>query len=85
MAAAEREIWHYSREVVSGIAAYLAATAASGTERGRRSEAAIASIGGALHRLRDFAPGVHDTWAAWDLEWITDRWLKALRNRFDQF
>jgi hypothetical protein len=84
MAAAEREVWHYSREVVSGIAEYLAATTASGTERGRRSEAAIASIGGALHRLRDHAPGVHDTWAAWDLEWITDRWLKALRSRFDQ-
>ena len=81
----ERTTWHYSREVVSGIHDYLAAADAFGKERNVRADAAIERLASAIEQLRAAAPAVADTWAAYDLEWIRDIWLKALKRRFDEF
>jgi len=80
----ERVVWHYSREVVNGIRDYLVAADAD-SERHRGADAAITRIAAAIDQLRAAAPGTGDTWAAFDLEWIRDIWLQALRRRFDEF
>jgi hypothetical protein len=84
LAAGEREVWHYGREVVSGIAEYIAAGKGEGTARRRRGEAAIERIAQAIDRLRVSAPSAGNTWGSWDLEWIREIWLAALRRRFDE-
>jgi len=81
----ERIVWHYSREVVSGIYDYLVAADVDRRERHRAADAAITRIAAAIEQLRAAAPDALDTWAAYDLEWIRDIWLQALRRRFDQF
>lgn len=81
----ERIVWHYSREVVSGIYDYLVAADVDRRERHRAADAAITRIAAAIEQLRAAAPDAHDTWAAYDLEWIRDIWLQALRRRFDRF
>jgi hypothetical protein len=78
-ASAERDTWHYSREVVTGIVAYIEAADESSPRRG---DIAIKKIGDAINAMRMIAPEAGDTWAAYDLEWIGDIWLKALRRRF---
>jgi hypothetical protein len=80
----ERIVWEYSREVVSGIRDYLAAAETDGRERHRAIEAALTRIAYAIEQLRAAAPDAGDTWAAYDLEWIRDFWLQALRWRFDE-
>jgi hypothetical protein len=84
LAAGEREVWHYGREVVSGIAQYIAVGQGEGAERRRRGEAAIERIAQAIDRLRVSAPSAGNTWGSWDLEWIREIWLAALRRRFDE-
>ena len=79
----EREIWKYSRDVVSGIVEYVESSAASGAERGRRGSAAIAAIDAALVQLHAGGTAAGDSWASWDLEWIREVWLDGLRRRFD--
>jgi hypothetical protein len=81
----ERTTWHYSREVVSGIHDYLAAADAPGMECNARADAAIERLASAVEQLRAAAPTAADTWAAYDLEWIRDIWLKGLKRRFGEF
>jgi hypothetical protein len=81
-ARAERDTWHYSREIVNGIAAYIEAAEKRGPEGLRRGDIAVKKIGDAINALRTSAPTAGDTWAAYDLEWIGDAWVKALRRRF---
>ncbi|HKV55567.1 MAG TPA: DUF4838 domain-containing protein, partial [Candidatus Binataceae bacterium] len=80
----ELAVWHYSREVVSGIGDYLTAADATGAEERSRVDGAIGRIAAAIHQLRAEAPALRDTWAAYDLEWIGETWLKRLRTLFDQ-
>ncbi|HXZ89170.1 MAG TPA: DUF4838 domain-containing protein [Candidatus Binataceae bacterium] len=80
----ERDIWHYGREVVSGITDYVAVLGENGAERRAGADTAIARIGAALAELRASAPAKGDTWASWDLEWISGIWLSALRRRFGE-
>jgi uncharacterized protein DUF4838 len=82
LGAFEREVWIYSRDVISGIAELIEASAETGADRGRRGGAAIKAIGEALDRLHSISPAAHDTWANWDVEWIRGLWLDALRRRF---
>ncbi len=84
VAAAERSVWHYSREVVSGIAEYLKTMEESGPEQPLRVDNAIRQIGAALDGLRASGPSAGDTWACWDTEWIGEIWVSALRRRFDE-
>jgi hypothetical protein len=81
----ERLVWEYSREVVSGIRDYLVAAEVDSHERYRAAEAALTRIATAIEQLRAAAPDGGDTWTAYDLEWIRDIWLQALRRRFDEF
>ena len=80
----ERDVWIYSRDVISGIAELIESSAETGAERGRRGGAAIKAIGDALERLHSIGPAARDTWANWDLEWMREIWLNALRRRFDE-
>jgi hypothetical protein len=80
----ERDVWHYSREVVSGIAEYIVAGDENGPARRRLGDDAIKKISDAIDRLHAGAPAVRDTWAAYDLEWIRDIWINALRRRLDK-
>ncbi len=84
LAVPERDVWHYSREVVSGIADYIEAVSEHGAERHARADTAIGRIGSSLARLRASAPAIGDTWASWDLEWISENWLNAMRRRFSE-
>jgi len=84
LSAGERAVWHYGREVVSGIAEYIAAGQGESAQRRRRGEPAIERIGHAIDHLRESAPAAGNTWACWDLEWIREVWLAALRRRLDQ-
>jgi hypothetical protein len=80
----ERLLWDYSRAVVSGIHDYLAAAGTERHERHRTADAALKGIALAIEQLRASAPDANDTWAAYDLEWIGDIWLRRLRRRFDE-
>jgi hypothetical protein len=79
----ERGVWHYSRAALHGIMDYLAAAQSHGHDRQARSSDAVGRIGAALLDLRASASAVGDTWASWDLDWISDHWLNSLRRRFD--
>ncbi len=80
LAAAEREIWRYSAEVLSGIAGYLAALAQQGEARRRAAEASIARIAGAIEHVRAIDLDIKGTWGAYDLEWIHELWLDAMKR-----
>lgn len=82
LTAAERAVWQYGREVVHGIADYIAAAGLAGAERGARFEAAIGRIGEAIAQVRAIDPPLKGTWGAYDIEWVRDIWLAALRRRF---
>ena len=81
LGAAERAVWQYGREVVDGLAEYIAA-AADGPERSRRGAAAIARIAGAVVHLRAADERLKGTWGAHDIEWLREIWLAALRRKF---
>ncbi len=82
LTAAERAVWHYGREVVHGIADYVAAAGITGEERGARGEAAIGRIGEAITQVRGIDLPLKGTWGAYDIEWVRDRWMAVLRRRF---
>jgi Domain of unknown function (DUF4838) len=79
---AERAIWQYGREVVDGIADYIAGAGLTGDERRRRGEAAISQIGEAITHVRGIDLPLKGTWGAHDIEWMRDIWLAALRRPF---
>ena len=82
LAAAERAIWQYGREVVHGIADYIAAAGTADAQRGVRGEAALRRISDAIVQVRGIAQPLKGTWGAYDLERVRDLWLSALRRRF---
>lgn len=82
---AERALWQYGREVVDGIADYIEAAAATGNDRHRLGDAAINKIAGAITHVRDIDLPLKGTWGAYDIEWVRDIWLTALRRRFPNF
>jgi hypothetical protein len=79
---AERAIWQYGRAVTNGIADYIEAASLSGDERRRRGERAIIVIGEAFEHVRGIDLSLKGTWGAYDLGWIRDLGLTALRRRF---
>jgi hypothetical protein len=81
---AERAIWQYGREVVHGIADYIEAASFDGDERRRRGKRAIAVIGEAIAHLRGIDLPLKGTWGAYDIEWVREIWLTALRRRFGE-
>ncbi len=78
----ERTIWRFTRDVLAGLAALLAACNAPSDSIPGQS--AIAQIAAAFETLRATAPEYQNTWAAYDLEWITNIWIPGLRHRFEQ-
>ena len=81
---AERAIWQYGREVVRGIANYIEAASFLGDERRRRGKHAIAVIGEAIAHVRGIDLPLKGTWGAYDIEWVREIWLTALRRRFGE-
>ena len=79
---AERAIWQYGREVVHGIADYVVAAGLIGAERRRRGDSAISRIGEAIAHVRGINLPLKGTWGAYDIEWVREIWLTALRRRF---
>ena len=79
---AERSIWRYSREVTSGIADYIEAASLCGDERRRRGYCAIIAIGEAIEHVRGIDLSLKGTWGSYDIEWVRDLGLSALRRRF---
>lgn len=79
---AERALWQYGAEVVNGIAGYIEAAALAGAERRLRGEAAIAQIAEAVVHVRGIETAHKGTWGAYDIEWVREIWMAALRRRF---
>jgi len=80
--AAERALWQYGREVVDGIADYVEAAALIGDDWRRRGSDAIDRIGEAVTHVRDIDLPLKGTWGAYDIEWVRNIWMTALRRRF---
>lgn len=77
---AEETLWTCGMEVLSAIGDYLRAREERGIVRRTLGEAAVARIGEAIEHIREIPPDIGDTWGAYDLEWIRERWLDALRR-----
>ncbi|MGH7781762.1 MAG: DUF4838 domain-containing protein [Candidatus Binataceae bacterium] len=80
LARAEQQLWTYSADVLSGLSAYLAAKEEQGAERIRMGEAAIARIAGAVTQVREIDLEIKGTWGAYDLEWIRELWITAMKR-----
>jgi hypothetical protein len=81
---AEKNLWRYSSDVLAGLSDYLGALGEASGERRVRGEAAIARIAGALERIRGIDQEIKGTWGAYDLEWLREIWLDALRRGLDR-
>jgi hypothetical protein len=84
LAGAEKELWRYSSDALAGLSEYLAAREDHDDGRVARGEAAIAKIKGAIEHIRKIDPEIKGTWGAYDLEWIREFWLSALRRGLDR-
>lgn len=82
LGAAERAVWQYGREVVHGLADYIAAAADRGPDRARRGDAAIARVADAVIHVRNADGRLKGTWGAHDIEWVREIWLAALLRKF---
>ena len=83
LATAECAVWKYSRDVVSGIADYVAAGQEHGAECARRGEAALKKIGEALRHIAAVNNSAKGTWGAYDLERFLENRLQRMRSRLD--
>jgi hypothetical protein len=83
LADAEKELWRYSRDVAAGLSDYLAARE-DHSERVARGEAAIAKLTSAIDHIRKIDTDIKGTWGAYDLEWMRELWLSALRRSLDR-
>jgi len=83
LAAAEKDLWRYSSDVLAGLSDYLGALGEAGADRRMRGEAAIAKVTDAIARIRGIDPEIKGTWGAYDLEWIRELWLSALARGLD--
>jgi hypothetical protein len=81
---AEKELWRYSSEVLTGLSDYLRARADQSGERGPRGESAIAKLTSAIDHIRKIDPNIKGTWGAYDLEWMRELWLSSLRRGLDR-
>ncbi len=77
---AEWQLWTYSAQVLDGIVGYLGAKEETGSDRRERGDAAIAKIADAIEHVRAIDLEIKGTWGAYDLEWIRELWLTALRR-----
>ncbi len=77
---AERDLWEYGFEVLSGIADYAGARASTGAERKEKGAAAIARIEKASDHLRGIDLAIKGTWGAYDFEMFRELWLAGLRR-----
>jgi hypothetical protein len=84
LARAEQQLWTYSGEVLEGIVDYLEAKESIGRIRAERGDAAIKKIAGAVKRVRMIDLELKGTWGAYDLEWIREIWLNALRQGLEE-
>ncbi|MGH7865370.1 MAG: hypothetical protein ACREQB_10290, partial [Candidatus Binataceae bacterium] len=84
LASAEVAMWKYSRDALDGISAYFGALESAGAERSRRGNAAIEKIAAAVDHVRAIDLEIKGTWGAYDLEWIRELWLEALRRGLDE-
>ncbi|MHB8383959.1 MAG: DUF4838 domain-containing protein [Candidatus Binataceae bacterium] len=84
LARAEHQLWTYSERVLDGLSAYLAAKEATGAERMRMGDAAIAQIAGAITHVREIDLEIKGTWGAYDLEWIRELWIAALKRGLEE-
>ncbi|HXW83932.1 MAG TPA: DUF4838 domain-containing protein [Candidatus Binataceae bacterium] len=80
---AERELWSHSSEVLAGLSEWLAARAQEGELRRNAGAAAISKVADAIEHIRAIDPNLKGTWGAFDLPWIREFWLKALRDRLE--
>jgi Domain of unknown function (DUF4838) len=83
LSAAELAIWRYGCEVMNGLSKYIAAMAERGPDRTRRADRAIKLIADAIENVRGIDPEFKGTWGAYDIEWVRELWLAALRRRID--
>jgi hypothetical protein len=83
VAGAEKDLWRYSSDMLAGLSDYLGAMADTGTERRKRGEAAIAKVTAAAGLIREIDNEIKGTWGAYDLEWIREMWIRALRRGLD--
>ena len=72
LVAAERELWEYGLETLTGIVEYMGGSA---------REVAIKRIDAALEHVRAIEPEIKGNWGAYDLERIHQIWLDALRRK----
>jgi hypothetical protein len=80
LADAEKELWRYSSDVLSGLSDYLGALQQTGVHRQIWGAAAITGVTDAIAHIRAIDPEVKGTWGAYDLEWIREMWLRALQR-----
>ena len=84
LADAEKELWRYSSDVLAGLSEYLYAREDHGDRRIARGEAAIAKTTAAIDHVRKIDLEIKGTWGAYDLEWIREFWMSALRRGLDR-
>jgi len=77
---AEKELWRYSSDVLAGLSEYLLAREDRSDTRIARGEAAIAKVTAAIDHIRKIDLEIKGTWGAYDLEWIREFWMSALRR-----
>jgi len=77
---AERQLWEYSARSLQGIGEYIQARAEIGPQQKSAGEAAIQKIDGAIEWIRATPVEQKGTWGAYDLEWIHQIWIAALRK-----
>ena len=84
LTSAELAMWRYSEEALDGISAYFGALESAGAERIRCGNIAIEKIANAVAHVRAIDLEIKGTWGAYDLEWIRELWLDALRRGLDE-
>jgi hypothetical protein len=78
---AERKLWRYGLETLSGVGEYLAARA--GNQPQARGKAALDTMRGALVRMREIQNDLKGTWGSFDLERFHSVWMETLRARLE--
>ena len=84
LARAEQQLWTYSGQVLDGLSAYLAAKEQTGAERIKTGDVAIAQIADAIAHVREIDLEIKGTWGAYDLEWIRELWIAALKRGLEE-
>ncbi|HYK65962.1 MAG TPA: hypothetical protein VEY94_13550, partial [Patescibacteria group bacterium] len=80
LAHAEKDLWRYSSDVLTGLSEYLGALEQTGADRRKSGEAAIARVTAAIERIREIDLEIKGTWGAYDLEWLRELWIRALNR-----